>query len=40
MTLRFPLGRMFLSAAHTEAEIEATIAAFIATTPTLHRNAA
>ena len=40
MTLRFPLGRMFFSVAHAEAEIEATIAAFIATTPTLHRNAA
>lgn len=40
MTLRSPFGRMFLSAAHTEAEIDATIAAFAASTAALHHNSA
>lgn len=40
MTLRSPFGRMFLSAAHTEAEIDATIAAVAAAAPALHGNGA
>jgi glutamate-1-semialdehyde 2,1-aminomutase len=40
MTLRSPFGRMFLSAAHTDAEVEATIAAFTASAPALHDPAA
>jgi len=39
MTLRSPFGRMFLSAAHTEAEIDTTIAAFAAAAPALHGEA-
>ena len=35
MTLRSPFGRMFLSAAHGDAEIDATLAAFAAAAPEL-----
>ncbi len=40
MTLRSPFGRMFLSAAHTDAEIDATIAAFAGAAPSLLSSAA
>jgi glutamate-1-semialdehyde 2,1-aminomutase len=39
MTLKSPFGRMFLSTAHTDAEIDATIAAFMSAATTMARDA-